>query len=144
MPPMTGCGSGNQPVRLPADVSGNLDGMSALYTKNGVPLTVRGDRLFNPSGQNFGYIRGDRVFGLDGRYRGTMVNDRVVYRSTHSARSWGRAPRAPLLPVRRELIEPVRRSGATSRISAPDDDRAIAVRCLWRDDPRTVGGDVVS
>ena len=59
--------------------------MSALYTKNGVPLNVSGSSVFNPQGQNFGYIRGDRVYGLDGRYRGTVVNDRLVYRSTHSA-----------------------------------------------------------
>ena len=59
--------------------------MPALYTKNGVPVTVRGDRLFNSRGENFGYIRGDRAFGLDGRYRATIVGERLIYRSTHSA-----------------------------------------------------------
>lgn len=59
--------------------------MSALYTKNGVPLKVSGSAVFNPQGRNFGHIRGDRVYGLDGRYRGTIVGDRLVYRSTHSA-----------------------------------------------------------
>ena len=63
--------------------------MSALYTKNGVPLTVRGDRVFNSRGENFGYIRGDRVYGLDGAYRATIVNDRLIYRSTHSASMGG-------------------------------------------------------
>ena len=58
--------------------------MADLYTKNGVPLTVRGDRIYNPSGDNFGYVRSDRVFGLNGRYRGTIVGDRVVYRPTGS------------------------------------------------------------
>lgn len=59
--------------------------MASLYTKDGVPLTVQGNRVFNPSGQNFGSIQGDRVYGLDGSYRGTIVGDRLVYRSTDSA-----------------------------------------------------------
>lgn len=59
--------------------------MSNLYTKDGVPLAVHGDAVFNPSGQNFGYVQGDRVYGLDGHYRGTIVSDRLVYRSTDSA-----------------------------------------------------------
>ena len=59
--------------------------MSDLYTKNGVPLTLRGDRIYNPSGENFGYVRADRVFGLNGRYRGTIISDRVVYRPNGSA-----------------------------------------------------------
>jgi 4-fold beta flower protein len=63
-----------------------------LYTKNGAPLAVHGDRVYNPDGVNFGYVREDRVFGLDGRYRGTIVNGRLIYRSTHSARISG--PRA--------------------------------------------------
>lgn len=60
--------------------------MAHLYTKNGVPVAVRGDRVYNSQGQNFGYIRGDRVFGLDGRYRASVVGDRLIYRSTQSAR----------------------------------------------------------
>jgi hypothetical protein len=60
--------------------------MSSLYTKNGVALRVSGSSVFNPRGENFGYVSGDRVFGLDGRYRGTIVGDRLVYRSTDSAR----------------------------------------------------------
>jgi hypothetical protein len=59
--------------------------MASLYTKNGVPLSVRGSAVFNPSGDNFGYIRGDKVYGLDGSYRGTIIDDRLVYRSTDSA-----------------------------------------------------------
>ena len=59
--------------------------MADLYTKDGIPLRARGDRVYNDRGDHFGYIRGDRVYGLDGRYRGTIVNDRVVYRSTQSA-----------------------------------------------------------
>ena len=60
--------------------------MANLYTKNGVPLKVRGDKVFNPSGRQFGRIRGDRVFGSNGQYIGTIVGDRLVYRSTHSAK----------------------------------------------------------
>jgi hypothetical protein len=59
--------------------------MSTLYTKDGVPLAVQRDAVFNPSGQNFGFIQGDRVYGLDGSDRGTIVGDRLVYHSTESA-----------------------------------------------------------
>lgn len=58
--------------------------MSDLFTKNGIPLFLRGDRIFNPSGANFGYVRQDRVFGLNGRYRGTIISDRLIYRPTNS------------------------------------------------------------
>lgn len=57
-----------------------------LYTKDGVPLTVSGDSVFNPDGENFGYVQGDHVYGLGGEYRGTIVNGRLIYRSTDSAR----------------------------------------------------------
>ena len=59
--------------------------MADLYTKKGMPLAVRGDRVYNKAGQHFGYIKGDKVYGIHGDYRGTIVNDRVVYRSTQSA-----------------------------------------------------------
>ena len=87
-----------------------MRGMADLYTKNGVPLTLRGDRMYNPSGQNFGYVRTDRVFGLNGRYRGTIVGDRLVYRAPSSTTVSGvraasariasaaRAPRAEMPP----------------------------------------------
>jgi hypothetical protein len=65
-----------------------------MYTKNGVPLTVQGDRVFNPRGVNFGYIRGDRVFGLDGGYRGTIVGDRLIYRSQSATMGSARAQSA--------------------------------------------------
>lgn len=66
----------------------------SLYTKNGVPLDVSGDRVYNPSGQNFGRIDGDRVYDLRGRYRGTIVGDRLIYRSTESARVAGATARS--------------------------------------------------
>jgi hypothetical protein len=91
--------------------------MSSLYTKNGVPLGVRGDRVFNPAGQNFGYIRGDKVYGLDGRYRGTIVSDRLVYRSTQSATISGSRARSAAMGG----IARARRAGSA----------------LWGDEPST-------
>jgi hypothetical protein len=59
--------------------------MSDLYTRNGKPLKVNGDDIFDASGQHVGRRRGDKVYGPDGVYAGTIVGDRVVYRSTDSA-----------------------------------------------------------
>jgi hypothetical protein len=56
-----------------------------LYTKNGRPLQVSGDKVYSRSGTVVGRIRGDKVFGTDGRYVGSIVGDRLVYRSTQSA-----------------------------------------------------------
>lgn len=56
-----------------------------LYTKNGQPLQVSGDKVYSRSGKIVGRIKGEKVYGTDGRYVGTIVNDRLVYRSTHSA-----------------------------------------------------------
>jgi hypothetical protein len=64
-------------------------GPVALYTKDGVPLTVNGDRVYNSDGENFGQIRNDCVYDLQGQYRGTIVGDRLIYRSTQSARVVG-------------------------------------------------------
>jgi len=59
--------------------------MANLYTKDGRPLTRRGDDLFSKSGAHVGRVSGDRVHAPDGRYAGTIVDDRVIYRSTDSA-----------------------------------------------------------
>ena len=56
-----------------------------LYTKNGRPLQVSGNKVYSRSGQVVGRIKGEKVYGTDGRYVGTIVGDRLVYRSTHSA-----------------------------------------------------------
>ncbi|WP_376693692.1 hypothetical protein [Wenzhouxiangella sp. EGI_FJ10409] len=56
-----------------------------LYTKDGKPLQVLGDKVYSQSGTVVGKIKSEKVFGPDGRYIGTIVNDRLVYRSTHSA-----------------------------------------------------------
>jgi hypothetical protein len=57
----------------------------SLYTRNGRPLQVSGDKVYSRSGRLVGRIRGKKVFGPDGRYVGTIVGDRLVYRSTDSA-----------------------------------------------------------
>ena len=49
----------------------------SLYTKNGRPLQLSGDKVYSRSGRIIGRIKGDRVFGTDGRYVGTIVNDRL-------------------------------------------------------------------
>ena len=59
--------------------------MSQLFTKNGKPLTISGDDIFDRSGCHVGRRRGDKVYGPDGRYAGTIVGDRVVYRSIDRA-----------------------------------------------------------
>lgn len=56
-----------------------------LYTKDGRPLQVSGDKVYSASGTIVGKITNDKVFGTDGRYIGTIVGERLVYRSTHSA-----------------------------------------------------------
>jgi hypothetical protein len=56
-----------------------------LYTKNGIPLKVSGERIYNPSGRQFGRTKASKVYGSDGRYVGTIVGDRLIYRSTDSA-----------------------------------------------------------
>jgi hypothetical protein len=59
--------------------------MSSLYTKNGKPLKVSGDKVYARSGAVVGRIKGEKVFGPDGKYVGTISSGRLVYRSTHSA-----------------------------------------------------------
>lgn len=59
--------------------------MSQLYTKNGKPLRLSGDDIFDRSGRHVGRRRGNKVYGPNGRYAGTIVGDRVVYRSTERA-----------------------------------------------------------
>jgi hypothetical protein len=89
-----------------------------LYTKNGVPLKVSGERIYNPSGQQFGRIKGSKVYGSDGGYVGTIVSDRLVYRSTDSA-SLG-SPFAP------SVSSPTARANHTAS-------------ALWGDEPN-IGG----
>jgi len=89
--------------------------MERLYTKNGVPLRVRGDRVFGPTGRQVGRVYGEKVFAPSGRYVGTVVNDRLVYRSTDSAA--GRGAYAP--------------STATPSAAAPHVPSAV-----WGEEPR--------
>jgi hypothetical protein len=60
-----------------------------LYTKNGRPLQVSGEKIYSKSGTIIGRIRHNKVFGTNGRYVGTVVGDRLVYRSTDSASTSG-------------------------------------------------------
>jgi hypothetical protein len=55
-----------------------------LYTKNGKPLIVHGDDIFDSTGRQVGRRRGDKIYGPDGRYAGTIAGDRVVYRVSNS------------------------------------------------------------
>lgn len=56
-----------------------------LYTKDGRPLQVSGDKVYSGSGVVVGRIKGKKVFGPDGSYVGTIAGDRLIYRSTDSA-----------------------------------------------------------
>jgi hypothetical protein len=56
-----------------------------LYTKDGRPLQVSGDKVYSRSGTIVGRIKNDKVYGTDGRYVGTITGNRLVYRSTNSA-----------------------------------------------------------
>ena len=67
------------------DTTVRIAGTMNLYTKNGRPLQVSGDRVYSRSGTVVGRIKGEKVYGTDGRYVGTIVGERLVYRSTHSA-----------------------------------------------------------
>jgi len=64
--------------------AGTVPNMATMYTKDGKPRRVSGDKVFGPSGRQVGRIKGKKVFGPDGRYVGTIVTDRLVYRSTDS------------------------------------------------------------
>jgi hypothetical protein len=69
--------------------------VSDLYTKDGRPLRVSGDDVFDQSGRHVGRISGDRIFDQSGRYAATIVDGRAVYRSTESASAGSvYAPRA--------------------------------------------------
>lgn len=56
-----------------------------LYTKDGRPLQVSGDKVYSRSGKVVGRIKGEKVYGPNGRYVGTIKSGRLVYRSTDSA-----------------------------------------------------------
>jgi hypothetical protein len=60
--------------------------MANLYTKDGRPVQVSGDRVYSRSGKYVGRLTSDRLHGPNGRYVASLVGDRLVYRSTHSAR----------------------------------------------------------
>ena len=59
--------------------------MADLYTKNGKPLTLRGDDVYDSSGRHVGRRSGNKIYAPNGRYAATIVGDRAIYRSTESA-----------------------------------------------------------
>lgn len=86
-----------------------------LYTKNGKPLTVEGDDIFDASGRHVARRIGFAAYGPDGRYAGTIEGDTVVYRSSDSNVSG--EPFDPL-PSRRGTTEPSR-AGSTAAGDEP-------------------------
>lgn len=46
-----------------------------LYTKQGAPIQVVGDKLFDKTGRLVGRRDGDTVYAPDGRYAATLVDD---------------------------------------------------------------------
>jgi hypothetical protein len=78
-----------------------------LYTKNGRPLQVHGDKVHSRSGRYVGKLRNGKLFDPRGRYLGTVVGDRVVYRSTNSASISG-----PSVAANRAGIATARRAGS--------------------------------
>lgn len=81
--------------------------MADLYTKNGRPLQVSGDKVYSKSGRAVGRIKGKKAFGPDGRCVGTIAGDRLVYRSTDSA-----AIGSPFAAANRAGIARANRAGA--------------------------------
>jgi hypothetical protein len=89
--------------------------MSRLYTKNGRPLRVSGDTVYDETGRKVGRISGSYVYSVSGRYAGTIVEDRVVYRSTDSAHI---------------------SSASSPTVGSPFADAPAAPSAIWGDEPR--------
>ncbi|MCW2529296.1 MAG: hypothetical protein JWM76_4156 [Pseudonocardiales bacterium] len=56
--------------------------MEELFTRDGRPLKVDGNDVFDRSGRQVARLRGRTLHGCDGRYVGTLIGDRVVYRAS--------------------------------------------------------------
>jgi hypothetical protein len=59
--------------------------MDQIYTKDGEPLRLRGDDVFDKSGRHVGRRVGNKIYNHRGRYVATIDADRAVYRSTDRA-----------------------------------------------------------
>jgi hypothetical protein len=55
-----------------------------MHTKNGRPLQVIGNVLYNGAGHVLGRVREDKLYSPEGAYVGTVVGDRLVYRAADS------------------------------------------------------------
>lgn len=66
-----------------------------LYTKEGHPIRVRDDKVYDKSGEQVGRLVEGKVYGPDGRYAATVVDDRLVYRASDNRRVSG-----PFVPRR--------------------------------------------
>ena len=85
-----------------------------LYTRDGQPCRVRGDKVFDRSGVQVGRLRGRKVFGPDGQYAATVVGDRLVYRASDAGRSSTTfSPRAAMPSTA------IRRAGSSIRGDEP-------------------------
>lgn len=60
--------------------------MQIVYSINGRPFQVSGDRIWDRAGLYVGKIVSDLVFGPEGAYRGELRGDRLGYRRTHASR----------------------------------------------------------
>ena len=86
-----------------------------MYTKNGRPLQISGDKVYSRSGKIVGRIKGEKVFDTDGRYVGTIVSGRLVYRSSHSA-----AISSPFTAANRAGSARANRAGSAILGNGPD------------------------
>lgn len=56
--------------------------MGVIYTQNGDPLEVRGNKIYRKDGRQVATLKGNKAFGSDGKYMGTIVGDRLIFRSS--------------------------------------------------------------
>jgi hypothetical protein len=57
-----------------------------IYSLQGRPFQVSGDRLWDRSGGYVGKFVDDMVFGPDGAYRGELRGERLGFRRNHASR----------------------------------------------------------
>ncbi|MEY9931574.1 hypothetical protein ABH926_006223 [Catenulispora sp. GP43] len=70
-----------------------------LYTKEGHPIRVRDDKVYDKSGQQVGRLVDNKVYAPDGRYAATVVGDRLVYRASDNRQVSPPFVPRPVLPM---------------------------------------------